>query len=149
MALPFLTYCLFHATFFTMTSGKIPPHVARELKRHVAHTTPKTSTNSNSKMAFAVLGCATVVSLAAAMPYFATSWIGNLNSRDSALTAAQTRRGAFNNSGTRDVGKDPQWDFKTGTYKRDAELDRMIRQENAHQVEHDDELVKKQQSRRQ
>ena len=44
-------------------------------------------------------------------------WIGHLNERDDPLTAAQTRRGAFLNSGTRDIGPDPDWDFQKGQHK--------------------------------
>lgn len=125
-----------------MASRKIPQNIARELKRHVQK--PNSSNNNNSnKKAKALLGCIAFTGMAAALPYYATKWIGNLNSRDEALTAAQTRRGAFNNSGTRDVGKDPQWDFSTGTYKRDAEFQQMMRENSPQDVEHGDELVRR------
>lgn len=43
-------------------------------------------------------------------------WVGGLYEKEDGLTAAQNRRGAFNNSGSRDVGKDENWDFRTGRY---------------------------------
>ena len=52
-----------------------------------------------------------------------------MNEKDAPLTAAQVRRGAFNNSGTRDVGKDPNWDFSNGTYKKDAGYYAMFQEE--------------------
>lgn len=122
-----------------MTSRKIPQHVARELKRHVQKPS---GNNSNNKKAYALLGCVTFTAFAAAMPYLATKWTGNLNAKDNPLTAAQTRRGAFNNSGTRDVGKDPNWDFERGTYKRTAELQQMLADGKPDTVEHEDELVR-------
>jgi hypothetical protein len=125
----------------TMASRKIPEHVARELRRHVVK--PSSSSNNNNKKAYVLLGCVTFTAMAAALPYYATRWIGNLNARDDPLTAAQVRRGAYTNSGTRDVGRDPQWDFKSGTYKRDDEFREMLRDNNPNQIEHGDELVRK------
>jgi len=58
-------------------------------------------------------------STAASFPLLATWWI-KLNEKETPLTAAQNRRGAFNNSGSRDVGRDPNWDFEKGQYKKDA-----------------------------
>ena len=40
-----------------------------------------------------------------------------LISREGALTGSQTMRGPYINSGSRDVGPDPDWDLKRGTYK--------------------------------
>jgi hypothetical protein len=40
-----------------------------------------------------------------------------LISREGALTGSQTMRGPYINSGSRDVGRDPDWDLKRGTYK--------------------------------
>ena len=62
------------------------------------------------------MGCTVFVGAAASLPYWATQSIGNLTDRDDPLTAAQVRRGAFLNSGSRDAGKDPNWDWKHGTY---------------------------------
>mmetsp|Transcript_24699 Transcript_24699/g.58419 ORF Transcript_24699/g.58419 Transcript_24699/m.58419 type:complete len:147 (-) Transcript_24699:346-786(-) len=73
--------------------------------------------NHRSKSAkYWLVGCVGFVGAAATLPYFATKKIGNLTNRDEALTAAQVRRGAFNNSGSRDAGKDHNWDLKTGRY---------------------------------
>ena len=33
------------------------------------------------------------------------------------LTAAENRRGAYLNTGSRDVGPDPDWNWRNGTYK--------------------------------
>jgi hypothetical protein len=49
-----------------------------------------------------------------------TSEKGGLSEKEGALTAPQVRRGAFLNSGTTDIGRDPNWDFRTGAYKKDA-----------------------------
>ena len=55
-------------------------------------------------------GCVGFVGCAASLPYWATHTISNLTDRDEALTAAQVRRGAFQNSGTHDAGRDPNWE---------------------------------------
>jgi hypothetical protein len=123
-----------------MASHKIPEHVARELKRHVAKSS---NSKKDNKSTFNVLiGCVALTSLAATFPYLSAKWTGNLNERDEALTAAQVRRGAFLNSGTRDVGKDPRWDFRTGTYKRDEEFSEMMKQNDPNEIEHGDEMVR-------
>ena len=67
------------------------------------------------------------------IPYIATQWIGNLNEKDDALTAAQIRRGAFLNSGSKDAGKDPNWDFKTGTYNYPQGFAEHLKMENPKQ----------------
>ena len=38
------------------------------------------------------------------------------------LNASQIRRGPYLNSGSKDVGVDPNWDFKTGTRIRTNDL---------------------------
>jgi hypothetical protein len=60
--------------------------------------------------------CLGFVGCASTLPYWASKTIGNLTERDGALTQAQIRRGAFQNSGSRDAGKDPNWDWKNGRY---------------------------------
>jgi len=114
--------------------NKLPPEVVRELRRHISPTPLKRMTNatttSDPKAAAQLLRgqqktnqrpgsgwvlAGTVVFTAGAAHY----WIGNLNARDEPLTKAQIRRGAFNNSGSTDAGKDPQWDFRKGQYKKD------------------------------
>jgi hypothetical protein len=118
--------------------SKIPPHIARELARHVKPTSNKTTTlssqsrknnyknnnsnsNNNNKTMKTVVGCFAFVGVTASIPLWAMKWIGPLNEKDGALTGGQIRRGAFNNSGSRDVGKDPMWDFRTGTRKKDKD----------------------------
>ncbi|VEU37020.1 unnamed protein product [Pseudo-nitzschia multistriata] len=115
----------------------LPPEVRRELLRHVKPP-PSASTSFSQQSAdhlrrkhkrleavggqrsksaqYWLMGCVGFVGAAATLPYFATKKIGNLTDRDDPLTAAQVRRGAFNNSGSRDAGKDHNWDLKTGTY---------------------------------
>ena len=58
-----------------------------------------------------------------------------------ALTHAQIRRGAFNNSGSRDAGKDPYWDFKTGTRIQDETYTDMFKKDNPNDMEHGDKYV--------
>jgi hypothetical protein len=67
-----------------------------------------------------VAGTLLLTGTAATFPLLAHYWIGGLNERDDALNAAQVRRGAFLNTGTRDVGKNPDWDFRTGEYKKES-----------------------------
>lgn len=114
---------------------KLPPEVIRELRRHVSPTPLKKSGNvgaanqlrgaqvrekaPSSSLKWVVGGCVGLVATAASFPVIATWWI-HLNDKDDPLTAAQVRRGAFQNSGSRDVGRDPNWDFKKGEYKKDA-----------------------------
>jgi len=105
------------------TLKNLPPHVLRELKRHVSPTplkgVPKggnNSTSNNNTGLYTVLaGCVALTATAASFPVVATWWISHLNAREDALTGPQVRRGAFLNSGSKDVGRDPEWDFATGT----------------------------------
>jgi hypothetical protein len=101
-----------------MAFRKLPPEVARELLRHVkplkAKVQPEAEKKKGSNMI--LFACVGFVGCAASIPYIATQWISSLSDRDEALTAAQTRRGAFNNSGSRDAGKDPNWNMKEGRY---------------------------------
>jgi hypothetical protein len=101
-----------------MAFNKLPPEVARELLRHVkplkAKIKPEAEKNNGSnKILFACIG---FVGFAASLPYIATQWVSNLSDRDESLTPAQVRRGAFQNSGSRDAGKDPNWNWKEGRY---------------------------------
>ena len=109
----------------TMAS-KIPPHVAREMQRHIQPVAKKvasdgggtgSSSSSSGKNTMRTLaGLVVFTGMTASIPYWALKWIRPLNARDEALTHAQIRRGAFNNSGSRDAGKDHNWDLKTGQY---------------------------------
>jgi hypothetical protein len=103
-------------------ASKIPPHLARELRRHVV----KPPSNNGSKTSFysdpkVLAGCLALTATMTAVPYFFMGWIQPLTERDGELTGSQIRRGAFNNSGSRDAGKDPYWDFKRGRRKKVGE----------------------------
>lgn len=114
-----------------MASSKIPPHVLRELRRHVtkpssttrASTLTESSSLKSNSTLVAVLG---FLGFSCSIPFLAMQWVGRLNDKDDPLTAAQVRRGAFNNSGTRDIGKDPKWDFKRGIYKKDEDYEALF-----------------------
>lgn len=111
---------------------KLAPEVRRELLRHVKpsaaqqkvrdhllakHQRLENAGGERSKSAKKwMYGCIGFVGLAASMPYFLSRKIGNLTARDDPLTAAQVRRGAFMNSGSRDAGKDRNWDLSKGVY---------------------------------
>ncbi|KAF0696543.1 Aste57867_12736 [Aphanomyces stellatus] len=41
----------------------------------------------------------------------------NTLEKDGPLSTTEIRRGAFLNSGSKDIGPDPNWDFKTNSYK--------------------------------
>ncbi|KAL7549600.1 hypothetical protein ACHAWF_012869 [Thalassiosira exigua] len=119
-------------------ASKIPPHVARELRRHVAKSRPPPSSagagpssparadapTSHYFSSFSrpqvLAGCLALTATMTVVPYGFVSWLdgkGGLVERDGALTGSQIRRGAFNNSGSRDVGRDPYWDFARGRRK--------------------------------
>uniref|UniRef100_A0A7S0T8G9 Uncharacterized protein n=1 Tax=Pseudo-nitzschia delicatissima TaxID=44447 RepID=A0A7S0T8G9_9STRA len=108
---------------------KLSPEVRRELLRHVkpssngsqktkqaAQRLEESQQARNAKTKRWLLGCVGFVGCAATLPYYVTQKIGNLTARDDPLTAAQVRRGAFMNSGSRDAGKDTNWDLKNGQY---------------------------------
>ena len=105
--------------------SKLPPEVARELRRHVSprplNQIRVTDAGQQHRPGgnWVLAGTLMFTGAAFAIPFVAHQWIGNLNSRDQPLTHAQIRRGAFLNSGSTDVGKDPQWDFRKGQYKKD------------------------------
>lgn len=144
-----------------MTGGasKIPPHIARELRRHVKPKIPNnssTSTNkshfkfggfgkgdsssSNSKL-YTLLGCSAFIGITASFPFFGMAWIGRLSDKDGELTGSQIRRGAFNNSGSRDAGKDPNWNFKTGTRINDESYTDLFMKDNPDVTDHGDKFV--------
>lgn len=128
----------------------LPPHVLRELKRHVSPTPMKPSAGQHASrgptaapgskqkmgtgMKLALGGSLLLTATAGSFPLLATWWIGNLNQRDEALTAPQVRRGAFQNSGTRDIGKDPEWDFEKGLHKTKSGYAAIAEEENARQL---------------
>mmetsp|Transcript_29231 Transcript_29231/g.32346 ORF Transcript_29231/g.32346 Transcript_29231/m.32346 type:complete len:140 (+) Transcript_29231:110-529(+) len=111
-------------------SKKVPSHLARELLRHVnkkkkATTTTITTTKKSNESFFesnrTLIGVLGFLSCSCSLPFVIMAWVGPLNNKEEALTSGQIRRGAFNNSGSRDVGRDPKWDFTKGLYKKDKE----------------------------
>jgi hypothetical protein len=134
-----------------------PPAVRRELLRHVTvrttttaqqaqtqqnqqqqHTARSASSNNRPSMKYVLAGCIALTATAASFPLVATWWIqvaneSKMHSKPGGLTAAQNRRGVFMNSGSKDVGADPDWDFQRGVYTKPtgyaAEVDRMTEQE--------------------
>jgi hypothetical protein len=121
---------------------KLPPNVARELLRHVSpagsrktaaspSADPKNGAGSSSSSSghYVLIGCVAFTAAAASLPVLATWWIGRLSDREDPLTAAQVRRGAFMNSGSRDVGVDRNWDFATGSYKQPTGYAVMVAEE--------------------
>ena len=120
-------------------ASKIPPQVARELRRHLAKHNPPPSSSASSgpppppppsgggnggayfSRPQVLAGCLALTATMTIVPYAFINWIRPLSERDDALTGSQIRRGAFNNSGSRDVGKDPYWDFRNGRRKKKGE----------------------------
>lgn len=100
-----------------MKPRKLPPHVLRELKRHLdpppssARAGGQQRKQGSNTVLYATL---VLTATAASFPLVFHSWMENLNAKEEALTAPQVRRGAFQNSGTRDVGKDPDWEWEQG-----------------------------------
>jgi hypothetical protein len=74
--------------------------------------------DAGGRLPYILGGTILLTATAASFPLIASWWIGgNLTSREEPLTAAQVRRGAFLNSGSRDGGRDPEWDFQKGQHK--------------------------------
>lgn len=132
---------------------KLPPEVARELRRHInpskqasaasaaarraaqqQQQPPHSNTNNkktNKSNKWVVAGCVALTGTMGAVPLLYQRWyIGeSLNEKDAPLTAAQVRRGAFMNSGSRDVGRDPDWDFTKGQHKIKSGYAALLEQE--------------------
>jgi hypothetical protein len=130
-----------------MAASKIPPHIARELQRHVGKArvaAPKaTSAASSSAGSNKVLiGCLSFLGFSISIPFLAMEWVGgSLTDKEDALTAAQVRRGAFLNSGSRDAGRDPNWE--RGQYKKNKELQEMFAKDNPKKLEHGEEYYQR------
>ena len=133
---------------------KIPPHVAAELRRHVAATktqaSPKGGKTGGGKggseggwsKGTTLAACCAFTAAAGSIPYLVMKHFKPLNEREEALTHAQIRRGAFMNSGSRDVGKDPMWDFKSGTRIKDkGYVELFEKDEGPGHIDHDDKHV--------
>ena len=90
---------------------------ATKLARHAAYRR-----GSPAPIAFA---CLAFAGLCASMPYFITvNQTEQLQTKEGALSAAAVRRGSYVNSGSKDVGVDPLWDFKNGRRRHDSDIDR-------------------------
>ena len=105
----------------------VPPHVARELRRHLAKQQGPSNGGgdvgdvSSRGGGPALLAAIALTATMTIVPYFFMNWIRPLSERDDALTGSLIQRGAFNKSGSKDVGKDPYWDFKQGRRKKKGE----------------------------
>lgn len=112
----------------TPMASKIPPHVARELRRHVGGGQRRSAPSGlggaghesesflrNPKV---LASCLALTGGMMAIPYFFVNWIQPLGERDGALTGSQIRRGAFNNSGSKDVGKGKSTRLRQGILRR-------------------------------
>lgn len=129
-------------------ASKIPPHIARELRRHVA---PKKSAQAQASAGprqqqkcsqnTVLLGCLGFLGCACSIPLVAMQWIGRLSDKEESLTAAQVRRGAFMNSGSRDAGRDPKWDFEKGLYKKDKDYESIFVRDDPKKVDHGEEFM--------
>ena len=67
-------------------SAKVPPHIARELRRHVQKSSKtsmrmKEKEEGRSKIP-TLIGCTIFTGIAFSVPFVATNWIGSLNERD-------------------------------------------------------------------
>jgi hypothetical protein len=128
-------------------ASKIPPHLARELQRHVAKKVmPSQAASSQQKSKYSqsspvLLGCLGFLGAACSIPFVAMWWVGRLVDKEEGLSAAQVRRGAFNNSGSRDVGRDPKWDFEKGMYKKDKDYEEIFARDNPDKLEHGEEFL--------
>lgn len=125
----------------------LPPQVARELRRHVSpQPLPKPGVllkrmqeERRQSMRTVAAGCLAFTAAAASLPLAAHYWIGGLNDKEEALTAPQVRRGAFLNTGSRDLGRDPDWDLERGAHRHKLQ----DRAGYAGMVEHEKEEKKK------
>jgi len=77
------------------------------------------------------------------IPYVIVNSIEPLTERDGVLTKSQIRRGPFNNSGSADAGKDPNWDFRTGTYKKTESYEQLFERDDPDDMNHGDQLLAK------
>ena len=136
------------------SSTKIPPPVAAELRRHVSAPKKKRPASTDASPSASgeqsrgwskgatLAACCAFTAAAGSIPYFVMKHFKPLNEREEALTHAQIRRGAFMNSGSKDVGRDPNWDFKTGTRIKDkAYVELFEKDEGPDVIDHDDRIV--------
>uniref|UniRef100_A0A7S1V5N7 Uncharacterized protein n=1 Tax=Grammatophora oceanica TaxID=210454 RepID=A0A7S1V5N7_9STRA len=110
----------------------------RELKRHIAPrgVTARKIREQEQRRApqsqggMALYGALGLVAVMGIVPYASVKLIGGMAEREDGLTQSQVRRGAFMNSGSRDVGRDPQWDFRKGEYIKDKGYLEMFKRDN-------------------
>ena len=121
---------------------KIPSHVARELRRHVVKPNQKMLEMEQSSKKTTLAGVLGFLGFSMSIPAICMWWVGSLNDKEEPLNSAAVRRGAFLNSGSRDAGIDPKWDFTTGTYKKDQAYHDIFQQDNPTKVELGDSLQK-------
>jgi hypothetical protein len=81
------------------------------------------------------MGCVAFVGAASSLPYFATQTIGNLTDREEKLNPSGVRRGAFANSGSKDAGRDPNWDWKHGQYVYPKGFAEHLKMQDPHQMD--------------
>ncbi|KAG8469496.1 hypothetical protein KFE25_005951 [Diacronema lutheri] len=79
---------------------------------------PRPPSRSNSRV---VGGLALFLGVSSMLPFYLHDrqrrLAGNLYSRDKPLSGNQIMRGPYINTGSKDVGPDPDWDHSTGRYK--------------------------------
>jgi len=123
-------------------AAQLPPHLARELRRHVLKPTKKVLEVEQKSRNATLVGVLGFLSFAISIPAISMWWVGSLNDKDDPLSAAAVRRGAFLNSGSRDAGSDPKWDFSTGTYIKDNAYHELFKRDDPLKVELADEYPK-------
>lgn len=134
-----------------MAANKIPPHIAREMRRHIgkakapaptAAATQGGAPSGGSGSNKVLIGCLGFLGFSISIPFLAMEWVGgSLTDKEENLTAAQVRRGAFLNSGSRDAGKDPDWE--RGQYKKNKENQKMFAKDNPDKLEHGEEFYRR------
>ena len=118
--------------------------MARELRRHISpkplvspfatqrlqQQQPQSSPMGGQQHRMVFIGCTALTIMAGCAPLLLYYWVKPLNESDVPLTAPQIRRGAFQNSGSKDVGKDTDWNFQTGTHKLRAGYGNILNTDN-------------------
>lgn len=81
-------FCFERSLILSMTS-RIPPHLARELRRHIknpekltSRSSPQDETSQKYGILLTFTGVITFLGITSSIPYFVTKWIGPLNERD-------------------------------------------------------------------
>ena len=128
----------------------LSPRAAAELRRHVAAGGGRSSRGGGGGggkgggggPARTLAACFALTAAAGSIPYFVLRTFPSLNDRDESLTHAQVRRGAFMNSGSRDAGRDPMWDFRTGQRVQDEAYVELFRRDGGpEEIDHGDRFL--------